>query len=98
MERGKGEPTLTLFISFQRLVTKQEGKTHRARVDEAPVVESREFRTRTVHADVSPVAHWGVGDAPDDVVVGDKGAPVDFSRPRARSRKELLLQNRKEWV
>ena len=98
LERGKGEPTFTLFLSFQRLVTKQKGKTHRARVDEAPDVESREFRTRTVHADVSPAARWGAGRGPDVVAVaGDKGARVDAATGDS-SRKELLLQNRKEWV
>jgi hypothetical protein len=98
LERGKGEPTFTLFISFRRLVTEQEGKTHRARVDEAPDVESREFRTRTVHADVFPVAHWGAGGGPVVVAVaGDKGGRVDVSTDDS-SRKELLLQNRKEWV
>lgn len=99
LERGKGEPTFTLFISFQRLVTKQEGKTHRARVDEAPDVESREFGTRTVHADFVPGAHWGAGGGPVVVAgAGDKGGRVDASTADVCSRKELLLPNRKEWV
>ena len=65
-------------------------------MDEAPDVESREFRTRTVHADVLPGAHWGAGGGPVVVAgAGDKGGRVDVSTDDS-SRKELLLPNRKE--